>query len=115
MHYRRMSLAIIIVIALGVPFGAGVILYRQKQMQPEVPGSLKRHVAENLDITIEEAAIVVNDVRLGSSFGFLVDAFKPTYYFWESMDMLRKLALVGMVLIFERGTVHQISLSLMLS
>lgn len=33
-----------------------------------------------------------------------MNAFKPQYLYWECLDMLRKLLLVGMVLLVGRGT-----------
>eukprot|EP01046_Picozoa_sp_COSAG06_P039020 COSAG06_NODE_4562_length_4142_cov_30.248330_1_plen_913_part_10 len=113
--YQGLSLVVIVVIALGVPVVALMVLYRERQAQPTIPDSLKLRAAESLAITPEEAEFAVNDIRLGSSYGFLVDAFKPKFFYWESIDMLRKLALLGLVLLFERGSVNQITVSLIIS
>ena len=79
---------VIILIALGVPIGACLLLFREKQRQPVVEESLKHRVAEVFNIPPDEAEYAINDVRMGSSYGFLVDAFKPRYFMWESVDML---------------------------
>eukprot|EP01043_Picozoa_sp_COSAG02_P052433 COSAG02_NODE_5647_length_4153_cov_5.533300_1_plen_1278_part_10 len=113
--YKGMSLIVLIVIALGVPVIVTIVLYRERQAQPAVPDSLKLRAAEALAITPQEAEFAVNDIKVGSSYGFLVDAFKPKFFYWESMDMLRKLALLGLVLLFERGSINQIAVSLIIS
>ena len=45
----------------------------------------------------------------------MVNAFKPKFFYWESMDMLRKFSLLGLILFFERGSVNQIAVSLIIS
>ena len=66
-------------------------------------------------ISIEEAGPAVHDVTMGSAYGFLVDAFKPQFYMSESIDMLRKLCLVGLVVLFDRGSVVQLLATLCIS
>jgi hypothetical protein len=38
-----------------------------------------------------------------------MDAYDPRYLYWEALDMIRKLALVGLVLLVGRGTIAQLS------
>ena len=112
---QGLSLVVLVVVALGVPVAAMIILHREKRVQPKVAESLKLRAAEALSITPEQAEFAVNDIRLGSTYGFLVDAFKPNFFYWESMDMLRKLSLLGLVVLFKRGSVNQIAVSLIIS
>jgi hypothetical protein len=44
-----------------------------------------------------------------------MDAYVPSYLYWEALDMFRKLALVGLVLIVGRGTIAQLAAAIMLS
>jgi|EP01046_Picozoa_sp_COSAG06_P062399 hypothetical protein len=44
-----------------------------------------------------------------------MDAFSPRYLYWEALDMLRKLALVGLVLLVGRGSTAQLMSALLLS
>lgn len=44
---------------------------------------------------------------MGESFSFLLDASTFRCYCWETLDMLRKLVLVGLVLLVKRGSVAQ--------
>eukprot|EP01045_Picozoa_sp_COSAG04_P017512 COSAG04_NODE_1553_length_6375_cov_2.448375_3_plen_123_part_00 len=39
----------------------------------------------------------------------------PRYLYWEAIDMLRKLALVGVVLVVDRGSAAQLFVALLLS
>ena len=55
------------------------------------------------------------DINLGAKYGFLTAAYKSSYYVWESMDMLRKFVLVGVGLLFDRGSVNQIIVALIMS
>ena len=44
-----------------------------------------------------------------------VRADSPRYLYWEAIDMLRKLALVGVVLVVDRGSAAQLFVALLLS
>ena len=48
-------------------------------------------------------------------YSFLMDTYRPSKIWWESFDMLRKLALVGLVLLLGRGTTAQLIVGLVLS
>eukprot|EP01043_Picozoa_sp_COSAG02_P072295 COSAG02_NODE_13563_length_1378_cov_31.838155_1_plen_451_part_01 len=52
---------------------------------------------------------------LGRSFSFLLDAYRFDRYYYEVIDILRKLLLVGLVLVVKRGTVAQNVVALLLS
>jgi len=41
--------------------------------------------------------------------------YEPRYLYWEAVDMFRKLALVGVVLIVGRGTVAQLCAAIMIA
>ena len=41
--------------------------------------------------------------------------YVPAYLYWEALDMLRKLALVGLVLVVGRGSIAQLNCALLLS
>ena len=51
-------------------------------------------VSHAFHISMGEAEAAIADLKMGSGYGFLTDAFKPKYFMSESLDMLRKLALV---------------------
>eukprot|EP01046_Picozoa_sp_COSAG06_P029962 COSAG06_NODE_2818_length_6234_cov_4.107253_1_plen_1276_part_10 len=113
--YIFASYAIIIGFCFGVPIGAAALLFFEYRRCDDVEPALKARVSEAFQITMEEAEAAVNDIEIGNEYGFLTAAFKPKFYGSESMDMLRKLVLVGLIVMFERGSVAQIIISLSLS
>jgi hypothetical protein len=44
-----------------------------------------------------------------------VNAYKPRYYYWEGYDMVRKLTLVGMLVVAGRGSVAQLFMAVVIS
>ena len=113
--YQYASILFIGAVAVGVPLGVAILLFREYRRLPAVSQSLKVRVSDAFGISIEEAGPAVHDVTMGSAYGFLVDAFKPQFYMSESVDMLRKLCLVGLVVLFDRGSVVQLLATLCIS
>ena len=73
-------------------------------------------LAKELDLELTSAEAAVRDLSEGfGPFYFLTQAFLPQYLYWEACDMLRKLALVGLVLLAGRGSTAQIAAALTLS
>ena len=110
--WRILSAGIIVVFGFGVPvlFG-GVLVHKARQHDAKADDSstkLVARVAADLELDIEAVTYLLRDLELGSDFGFLMDAYKPKYLFWESLDILRKLALVGLVVLAGQGSVEQI-------
>ena len=113
--YQYASILFIGAVSVGVPLGVAILLFREYRRLPAVSQSLKVRVSDAFGISIEEAGPAVHDVTMGSAYGFLVDAFKPQFYLSESVDMLRKLCLVGLVVLFDRGSVVQLLATLCIS
>eukprot|EP01047_Picozoa_sp_COSAG01_P022312 COSAG01_NODE_1320_length_10740_cov_34.039094_2_plen_1697_part_00 len=103
------SLIVIAIVGFGVPFIALVVLWKvnRERRSRQVDHLLLSKLGEELCIGNLSAKNFVADLKLGSKYGFLTDAYKSQYYMWESVDMFRKLSLVGVVLLFERGTPGQ--------
>ena len=88
------------VVAFGVPLAMG---WQMVQRMREYGGGSKsgsgrfvaRRVADELKVDDVVAADAVRDVATGREYSFLVNAYKPRYYYWEGYDMVRKLMLVG--------------------
>ena len=51
----------------------------------------------------------------GREYSFLVNSYKPRYYYWEGVDMVRKLLLVGMLVVAGRGSAAQLFLAVLVS
>ena len=110
---------IIAVIAFGLPVLFAFILLRAaRNYKRDFAGPHKAvvsRVARDLDVDHDTASWVVRDITIGRDYSFLMDAYKPDYLYWEAFDMLRKLALVGLVLCVGRGSVAQLTVAIILS
>eukprot|EP01046_Picozoa_sp_COSAG06_P030556 COSAG06_NODE_2910_length_6103_cov_2.350600_3_plen_156_part_00 len=94
--YQLVSVLVIIAFGLGVPVLFGVRLLRQLRnfkSEADSGGSrfVVRRVAEALMIDDEQAAEAISEITLGESHSFLVNAYTSHLFWWESVDMLRKL------------------------
>jgi hypothetical protein len=79
--------AVIVLVAFGVPLAtAGLLFVVHRRIEP-VNASVKARVGEAFRISADEAEAVVNDIQLGSQYGYLTNAFKPQFFFAESLDM----------------------------
>ena len=58
---------------------------------------------------------VVKQIKMNEDFSFLLDAYRPDYYYWECVDMLRKLTLIGLLVLVDRGSVAQICVAICIS
>eukprot|EP01043_Picozoa_sp_COSAG02_P028780 COSAG02_NODE_1761_length_11029_cov_46.691034_2_plen_1633_part_00 len=112
--FQYVSLLLIVIVAFGVPVGSAILQIRAKGRQAPISESSKMRLAEALKISLDRAEATIDAVT-ASTFGFLADAYKPSYFYWESIDMLRKFFIVGVVLVFPRGSVAQISMTLLVS
>ena len=114
-----LSYFVVILFACGLPLAFGFILLRKASVyQRDTEGSnaaLAKKVAEDLKVDEKQAAFVIRDITIGEDYSFLMDAYVPAYLYWEALDMLRKLALVGLVLMVGRGSVAQLNAALCLS
>ena len=119
--YQYASIVAILAVSLGVPLSMAALLRRERRRirrareQRPIGQSLEARVSDTFCIPVSEAAPAINDITMGSTYGFVVDAFKPQFYFAESMDMLRKLCLVGLVVVLDRGSVAQLLITLCIS
>ena len=64
---------------------------------------------------MDTAWYMIRDVEISASFSFITDAYRPKFLYWEALDMLRKVALVGVVGLGEKGSAFQIVLATVLS
>lgn len=110
------SYIVIAVVAIGLPITLYIVLSRKSAAYSETANkTTAKRIALELDVEVSTVEYVIRDITIGRQFSFLMDAFKPRYLYWESMDMLRKLCLVGLVLIVGRGTIAQLSTAIILS
>jgi hypothetical protein len=52
--------------------------------------------------------VFVREIDIGADYSFLIQGYKPAYLFWETLDMVRKVLMVGVVVLVGRGSVMQL-------
>jgi hypothetical protein len=105
----------IALVPFGVPLFLGwqMVQRMQEYASSDQDGSTRfvaRRVADELQLDDTVAADAIRDCNTGREYSFLVNAYKPRYFYWEGYDMVRKLLLVGMLVIAGRGSVGQLFL-----
>eukprot|EP01045_Picozoa_sp_COSAG04_P005830 COSAG04_NODE_276_length_18405_cov_14.052278_6_plen_591_part_00 len=116
--FQLLAGVLIVLFAVGIPLWLVVMMLRR--MGEHSVGSdsdrfVARRVADELKIDDKQAMEAIHDVSTGREYSFLVNAYKSQYYYWEGVDMLRKLALVGMLVVVGRGSAAQLFLAVCLS
>jgi hypothetical protein len=111
---QLLSGLVIVAFGFGVPITFAVVLLvkaRAEQRSDALDNSntaaVARRVADKFHVEDAVAAFVVRDVNIGTQYSFLMDAYRPQCLYFESLDILRKLLLVGVVVFIGRGTVLQ--------
>lgn len=116
--YQNWSYLLIVGFAFGVP---GVVFYslymrrRKYKKHQEENRELVERVCKKLEMTDTKANVLVQEVRAGQDVAFLLQSYKPTQHYWECWDMLRKLILVGLVLLVGRGSPLQVLVAVLMS
>ena len=85
-------------VALGIPLYMGYLMVRRMREYKTSTGSdrfVARRVADELKLSDTMAADAIRDCHTGREYSFLVNSYKPRFYYWEGYDMVRKLMLVG--------------------
>ena len=85
--YIYAAWAAIVLVAFGVPLATAVLLFVVHRRTKPVDAAMKARVGEAFRISTDEAEAAANDILVGSQYGYLTDAFKPQFFFAESLDM----------------------------
>jgi hypothetical protein len=116
--YMYLALVTIAGFALGVPLWMVVHMVRhftENNLSSDGDRFVTRRVADELNLDDEQAKDAIRDVAQGGGYPFLVNAFRTPYFYWEGIDMLRKLSLVGLLVMCGRGSALQLFVGLLLS
>eukprot|EP01046_Picozoa_sp_COSAG06_P008706 COSAG06_NODE_442_length_15715_cov_16.651639_11_plen_1438_part_00 len=113
--------AMALVWPVGIPVGLLCLLWRQWRLSREqwVESELQLTVAAEAEsgsgasgkaeqLSAPTSLAEFNAERIRGSFGFCTKDFRPAAFFWEPLDMLRKLALSGLLQFVDRGTAFQV-------
>jgi hypothetical protein len=112
------SAAVVVLFAFGVPLFTAAALRRKahelhsSKVSPGVAAVVAAELGLDSTAVAEE---LIQEVELGVDYGFLLNAFRPSCYFWELLDILRKLVLVGVMVVCVPGSLFQIWVAALLS
>eukprot|EP01043_Picozoa_sp_COSAG02_P054804 COSAG02_NODE_6264_length_3694_cov_140.769402_2_plen_841_part_00 len=117
---RFLSMIVIVVFCVGVPVvSGGGLLYMARgyaRLDSDHNAAVVTRLSADFDVDENVADYVLRDVTaMGQSLSFLMDAYTFRCYYWEALDLLRKLLLVGVCLLVSRGSVAQNVVALLLS
>ena len=118
MTFTLLAAAVAVFFSAGVPVALIAVMLRQARARDAVTDAdrfVARRVAEELQLDDRAAIDVIQDVNMGKEYSFLVSAYHPRYFFWEGLDLLRKLAMVGLLVLAGQGSLSQIFIGLCLS
>lgn len=112
--------AVVVIFAFGVPIGAAIVLVSkawefERDSQDPKAKELADRVGRALGVDSSSARFVIQDLTKSQDVSFLLNSYKPHYHYWEVLDMLRKLTLVGLVLFVGRGSTAQVALAITFS
>ena len=109
--FQFVGLIVIVFFAIGVPVGTLVLMVRRMteyRSQNSGDRFIARRVADELGVSDESAMDAIRDVSMGRQYSFLLSSFKPRFYYWEAVDMLRKLSIVGLLVMVGEGSLAQL-------
>eukprot|EP01046_Picozoa_sp_COSAG06_P029965 COSAG06_NODE_2819_length_6234_cov_2.814996_1_plen_1898_part_00 len=113
-YYEGVAIIMIVLFSFGVPLGIMTLMmatHKQRKKDYDTPewNYIARRVATQLaHDNVKEIKAALIDISLGTTYGPLVNAYRPGHFRWESFDMIRKLLLVGMLTLVQQGSVLQI-------
>ena len=130
-HASLLAYLLVLLWPLGIPFVLGWLLWSEWtisrvkwQVHTQSLAVVGRSAVTNR-ISAEEALLSDNQAevtlvqfnsnRIRSRYEFCISAYRPECFWFEPLDMLRKLALTGLLQLVERGSAFQVLLGCTLS
>jgi hypothetical protein len=111
-----LSVVILIVIGCVIPLGFARALWKKSRANVEWRRELRvKDLVEELSVAEWKVKTVAQAVRISTNYGFMIDTYKPSYIWWESVECGRKLAMVVVVLSFGRRTTSQLIVAIVIS
>ena len=115
------SVVMIALFSFGVPIGLLVHLkLANSARKAEFDGDVARFISRRMMMKLqhdsrEDVMDCIIDIQLGTQYGTLVSAYKPSLFWWEPIDLLRKLVLVGLLAVVDKGSAAQCWAGIILS
>lgn len=100
--YRNVALVMILVVPLGFPLGLLAALLRSWMQSRKEWEEAQRQTALDADSIAQ-----FHYARVQHVFGFCIEDFRPECFYFEPIDLLRKLSLSGLLQFVHRGTAAQ--------
>jgi hypothetical protein len=116
LSYRAGAWAMLLAWPVGIPLGLLGLLWRQWRRNVRAfdarassPTAADRESVADTDTT------GYNHSQMFERFAFCINDYRPSCWWFEPFDMLRKLALSGLLQFFQRGTAAQVLLGCLLA
>jgi hypothetical protein len=116
------SFVVMIAFCFGLPVLFAYILVKKARDYQQISAdsqSVEQLVADRLahdfKVDVNTAKYNIRDVSMSASFSFITDAYRPQVLYWEALDMIRKLLLVGLIVLVGRGSSAQLAIAIILS
>ena len=110
----------VVAVVMGIVFCAGTFVTAAVMLslgarRAAVETAVAEALQESWGIEKPEADDAVLGIELGKHYGFLLEAFRPGCFAWEPLDMIRKLLMVGVIVLVGRGEAGQLLIATMLT
>jgi hypothetical protein len=106
--YRTIAVALVVVVPVGIPCVLFATLIQNRRHSTAEFRKTRRSDGQQppgSQFVFEMASY--RHQKAQKTFGFVVDDFQPEFYWYEPIDMLRKLMLSGLLQFVHRGTAAQ--------
>ena len=119
--FAAVSVCLIVAFSITVPVLLFVLLVKNRRAQlerfdtPQLDYIARRVMTELGHDSLSDVQTCIVDLKLGSRFGSLINAYRPGLFVFECFDMLRKLMMVGFLTVLELGTTSQVVVGVFLS
>jgi hypothetical protein len=111
-----LSLVMFFVIGCVVPLWFARVLWKRSRANIEWRRELRvKDLAKELRVSESQVKTVAQAVRISSRFSIVINTYKPSYIWWESVECGRKLLIVVAALFCERGTTAQLIVAILIS
>lgn len=113
--YQMLAGFAIVIFSVGVPVSIAILMLRSKHQQnQQFRTPTWRYIARKAMVQLghndlREVKYAMIDTTLGNRYGTLVSTYHPGFFFFETIDMLRKLLLVGMLTVVPAGSTFQVA------
>eukprot|EP01043_Picozoa_sp_COSAG02_P021545 COSAG02_NODE_1097_length_14589_cov_6.159075_5_plen_1535_part_00 len=107
-HYQAAAYLLVVTVAFGFPMLLLVVLVREWRKTQELWTMHNEHEPGGNDV--DGAMMTVEEYhysRARGRFGFALDDYRPACWWYEPVDLLRKLSLSGLLQFVHRGTAAQ--------